>query len=510
MSVSLVRGRYVLVRADPDGNSTLLADAAVAHEDGVVVETGAYATLRDKHPDAAVFGDGSHFIVPGLVNAHHHGRGLSSLQMGQPDGSLETWIHRGRGRRPLDPYLMALYTVAQQLRSGTTTVMFNQSPLPPARIMEEGEATIRAFLEVGVRAAYSVGYRNQCLLVYGDDGQFLATLPDQLAERARSAVDEITMPVDDYLALHDDLRSRYTPDNPLVRVLLSPANYHWCDEATHQRIAEYAGRHGLGLHTHLVETLYQRAYAERSHGQTPARRLYDLGVLGPNVSLAHGVWLTGDDVGLLAETGTAVCHNPSSNLRLHSGIAPVMEMHRHGVPLALGTDSTAINDDDDMLQEMGLAFALHRPPGLGAASITAHQVLHMATIGGARATMFGDQVGALEPGYHADLLLLDWRRIASPYVDGDVDPLEAVVARARARDVQAVLVDGKVVYQDGVCPGIDESAIAREIEDRLATPLPEHVSERRQLYAELEPHLRRFYDGWEFETTPAYKYHSLQ
>jgi cytosine/adenosine deaminase-related metal-dependent hydrolase len=509
MTVNLVRGKYVLVRADLGGNSQILPDGAVAFEDGVIVEVNAYAALRSAYPEARVFGNGRQFLLPGLVNAHHHGRGVSTLQMGQPDGSLETWIHRGWGRRALDPYLMALYTVMQQLRSGTTTVMYNQSPGASSCLMEEAEATIRAFREVGVRIAFSIGYRNQCLLVYGDDEAFLASLPSTLAHHARAAIEAIRLSTEDYLALYDDLLRRYPGGDAAVRILLSPANYHWCDEATHQRLAAYAGRHGVGVHTHLAETWYQRCYAERLHGQTPARRLYELGVLGPQMSVAHGVWLTRDDMVLLAEAGTGMCHNPSSNLRLHSGIAPVLEMLRLGVPVALGTDSTGINDDDDMFQEMGLAWALHRPPGLQERAITAHQVLHMATLGGARVTTFGDRIGALEPGRRADMVLVDWERISSPYSDAELDPLEVLVSRARAGDVQTVIVDGRIVYHHSTYPGFDDEAVGREISAQLRGPMPDAVRRQRQLYEELEPYLQRFYASWRIDTTPLYHYHSI-
>jgi len=185
-------------------------------------------------------------------------------------------------------------------------------------------------------------------------------------------------------------------------------------------------------------------------------------------------------------------------------------MLRQGVTMALGTDSTAINDDDDMFQEMGLALRLHRPPGLEEDAITAHQVLHMATLGGARVTTFGDTIGALEPGRRADMVLVDWDRVSSPYLDPDLDPVDVLVARARARDVEAVIFDGRVVYQDGVFPGLDQEAISREIAEQLSSPVPEPVRHRRRLYQELEPHMHRFYADWDLQTTPLYRYHSLR
>ncbi len=108
-----------------------------------------------------------------------------------------------------------------------------------------------------------------------------------------------------------------------------------------------------------------------------------------------------------------------------------------------------------------------------------------------------------------DMVLLDWDRISFPYIDADLDPLEVLVSRARGRDVQAVIVDGRMVYQDSVYPGLDHQAIGQEIEAKLRQPLPDSVRQRRQLYAELEPHLQRFYEGWGLDTTPLYHYHSI-
>lgn len=508
MPTTLVRGRYVVVRADPGGQSKVLTDGAVVQLDGVILDVGGYQEMRGRYPEAQVFGNGRQFLFPGLVNAHHHGRGVSTAQTGQWDGFLETWIHRGLGRRSLDPYLMGLYTLMQQVRSGTTSVMFNQSAMPAQRVVAEANATLRAFETMGVRVAFSIAYRNQCRFVYGDDDEFLSSLPVDLAQRLRAIVAETDMPLEDYLGLADDL-ARHHAGSADVRVLVSPQNYHWCDEDTQTRIAAFARGHGLGIHTHLVETAYQRLYAERRHGQTPARRLHQIGFLGPDVSLAHGVWLTEDDLALLAETGTAVCHNPGSNLRLRSGVAPVLGMFRAGVPVALGTDSAGLNDDDDMLQEMRLALRLHRPPGMDVEALSAHQVLHMATVGGARVTGFGDAIGTLERGRRADMVLADSERPLTPYLDDDLDPVEALVTRVQARDIQTVFINGRVTYQGGVFPGLDERAIVGEIAALLGGPLPEETRERRRMIQQLEPYLRGFYAGWELPGTPLYRYQSI-
>lgn len=512
MTTTLTRGKYVLTRADLNGESQLLTDGAVLQTDGVIVEVGQYADLHARHPDAEVIGNGRQFLLPGLVNAHHHGRGLSGLLMGQPDGSLETWIHQGWGRRPVDPYLMGVYTLMQQIRSGTTTVMFNQSAGSTDRARSEAEATLKAFAEARVRVAFSIAFRNQNYLVYGDDDVFMASLPKDLGEGVRGVIDSTIMPFDDYLALTKEFAASYRPQQTdSVRVLLSPQSYHWADEDTLGRIAQAAQSDDLGIHLHMVETPYQRVYAERLHGLTPTRRLDEIGFLGPRVSFAHGVWLTQDDIGLMAETGTSISHNPSSNLRLRSGIAPVMDMHRQGVTVAIGTDSTGINDDDDIFQEMALALRLHRPPGLEEPAITAHQVLHMATLGGAYATTFGqDLIGSLEVGKKADMVLVDWDRVTSVYISEEIDPLEALVARARATDVQTVIIDGVAVYRDGAFTELDEEGITREVAAQLAGPEPDTLQERRRLSRELAPHIRRFYADWDLPTEPLYRYHSIR
>jgi cytosine/adenosine deaminase-related metal-dependent hydrolase len=181
-------------------------------------------------------------------------------------------------------------------------------------------------------------------------------------------------------------------------------------------------------------------------------------------------------------------------------------MLAHGVTVGLGTDNGGINDDDDMLQEIGLSQRLHRPPGLREQHVTADQLLHMATIGGAVATTFGaDMIGSLEPGKQADLVLIDWDRVESPYLDPSVAPLDALVARARSRDVNTVMVGGRIVYQDGGFPGIDEDGIVNALRERLAGPVPPELEANRRLVKELEPHVVRFYDDWELPSGPSFE-----
>ncbi len=511
MATTLTRGKYVLIRADLGGESVVLTDGAVAQTDGEIVDGGSYADLRIRYPSADVVGNGRQFLMPGMVNAHHHGRGLSGLLLGQPDGGLETWINHSWGRRAVEPYNMMCYTLLNLIRSGVTTVMFNQSATARRMVWDEAQANLRAFGDAGVRTAFSLSFKNQCYLVYGNDEDVLSQMPEGLATGVRGMIEGSALSTEDYLELTASLIQNYPVDSTnMVRVLYSPQGYHWADEETLARIAELARSADVGIHTHAVESFYQRRYAERLHGQTPVRRLYEIGFLGPKTSLAHGVWLTAEDITVLAESGTSVSHNPSSNLRLRSGIAPVLELHRQGVHVAIGTDSTSINDDDDLLQEMALALRLHRPPGLRVPHLGAHQVLHMATLGGAYETTFGESmIGSLEPGKRADMVLLDWDRISSPYVAENLDVLDVLVARARAADVETVIVEGVAIYDDREFRTIDAASVINAVREELSTAAPDELTYRRHLAAQLEPFLQDFYADWEVPTAPMYHYQSL-
>ncbi len=498
-AATLVRGRYVLARAEHDGTATLLDDAAVAiSTDGSIIETGSFDDLRPRHPGADVIGDGSHFVLPGLVNAHHHGRGVSYMQLGQPDGALETWLNLAWGRKPMDSYLMGLYTLMQQLRSGTTAVMFNQ-----AGPLAEAEGTLTAFREVGMRTAFSIGFRSQCFLVYGDDDEFLAGLPDDLSQTARAVVEGSRVAFEDNLNLVLDLHERYEkPDPQSVRILLSPSGYHWADEDTLRRIVDTARANNMGIHTHVLETVYQRLYANRTTGQSPVQRLADIGMVGPGVSYAHCVWVTEDDIRILAETGTSVSHNASSNLRLHSGVAPVRAMLDAGVNVGIGTDSVGLNDDDDLLQEIGLSQRLHRVPGLDNRHVTPGELLHMATLGGAKALTLDEHIGSLEPGKRADIVMLNWDRASYPYLDSELDPLEVLVSRARGRDVRTVLIDGRVVFNNGEYPTLNVPAITMRIQEALQGGPPPEVLTRRHAARELDPYIRAYYRDWQLPEGP--------
>jgi 5-methylthioadenosine/S-adenosylhomocysteine deaminase len=214
------------------------------------------------------------------------------------------------------------------------------------------------------------------------------------------------------------------------------------------------------------------------------------------MTLGHGVWLTEVDVERIATTGTMICHNASSNLRLRSGVAPLNHWAARGVRVAMGLDEAGINDDRDMLQEMRLVLRLHRVPGMDDVVPTCPQVFQMATENGALTTGFADHIGTLEPGKAADLVLVHWPQIAHPYLDETTPVVDAVVHRAKTSGVETVLVAGEPILQDGQSTRLKKAEVLQALADALRAPLHASEASRRELSPAVLPHVRRFYEGW--------------
>ena len=495
MSSSLIRGKYVVTQAGvSQDSSAVISDGAIFQQDGAIVEVGPYQTLRAKYQPDVELGGPRYAVIPGFVNAHHHGRGVTTLQMGTCDDSLETWILMGWGRRPYDHYLMTLYTALQMVESGTTTVMYNHPQTPVATLEQDISDVLRGFSDAGMRVAYSMYFRNQNRVVYTGDESFLAGLSADLAGSVRDYLAVTDMTDDEYFGLFERLYAKHAAEGSgKIRTLLSPSNVQWNSDDFLQRTKEYAQRYQTGIHMHLVESCYQKDYGIRTWGKTPVEHLHELEFLGPELSCAHSVWLTEGDIELLAASGATVCHNASSNLRLKNGIAPVNALLAAGVNVAMGTDSTAVNDDDDMVQEMRLVSKLHRQPGIGAPSITTHQTLKMATGNGAAPTFFGGEIGVLEAGRRADLSLVRLDGVEEPYLDGEISPVDALLYRAKAGDIETVMVDGEVTLQDGVHAKVDKAEVMAELRERFSRPLEPEARATRQMVRRLLPYAERFY-----------------
>jgi 5-methylthioadenosine/S-adenosylhomocysteine deaminase len=496
MSDLLVRGRAILRGIAPDKTAEIVENGAVLVSAGLVKAVDGFARLRAAHPGATVIGSGRDVVAPGFVNAHHH-VGLTPFQLGAPDLPLELWLAAKIGLRQVDPYLDTLYSAFELVSSGVTTVQhLHVSRASPAEAADEAEAILRAYADVGLRASYSFGYRDQNRLVYETDESFLARLPTTLAIDLRPWFTRQQMPVGEYLDWFGQLRANNAGRaEGRIAFQFAPANLHWCSDAALETIGAFSARHRIPMHLHLLETRRQQAYAERRCGGSAVRHLDNLGLLGPLTTLGHMVWADESDLDRVAATGTCICHTVSSNLRLGSGLAPCRHFLARAIPTAIGIDEAGINDDRDMLQEMRLVLTAHRSTGLDEdCAPTAADVFRMATEHGARTTPFAGATGRLDPGLAADIVLYDWDAVSRPYLDERVPLVDALLRRARKEMARAVIIAGRLVYQDGRFLFVDREAVTNEIAAALSRPRSNAERQARTLSDALRPFVRQVYD----------------
>lgn len=504
---TLVRGRWIITGGAEDDKTW--QDGAVVIADDVIAEVGEWDTIRARYPAAAVIGSESVAVMPGLINAHHHSNGISALQHGVPDLLLESWLFTLARRRPADVYLSTVLSASRLLRTGVTAVVDVFSGRGAMEGYKENiEKALRAYDEAGMRVAFTTGFTTQCHIVagQGQDEVFLQSLPPD-----KRAIAERRMPAslpsqDHYFEMMAGFISEYRA-HPLIDIWFGPPGPQWVGDAFLLRMVEQAEALDTNIQTHLLESFYEKLHGPRDYGKPSLVHLHEIGVLSPRFSIAHGVWLTEEEIGIMAATGAAVSHNPSSNLRLRAGIAPLNALLASGTTVALGMDGCTINDDEDIFTEMRLAMRLHRTPLLNTPAPLPRQIFEMATAGGARLMRKSGQLGRIEVGYQADLVLVGLDRITWPWVAPEADPRDLVLARAQAGDVQTVLIAGKTVLAEGKIIGVDAAAAGRELAEQLAaTPFPEAGDE---MVREILPYIEAYYGGWEVpERDPFTSYNS--
>jgi guanine deaminase len=395
-------------------------------------------------------------VLPGLVNAHTHGhnnllRGLAGRW------TLEDLLNHGpalnAGRTPEDHYLSAAIGAVEMLKTGCTTAydLFMSAPYPS---LEDLEAVVRAYSDVGLRVVLAPAVAD---LRFWDTVPGLAErLPVELARR----IDGMRPPATaDLLRLGEEaIRRFHGAAGGRVRFALAPTIPTQCTDEFLAGCARQAREHGVGVHTHLSESKVQVVAAQRRWGKTAVARLAEVGIVGPRFVGAHAVWLTDDDIARLGDAGAAVSHNPASNLRLGSGIAAVREMLDRGVTVALGCDGSMSSDNQNLFEAMRLAGLVNhvRFPHHTARWLEKADVWRMATVNGARALGLDGEVGVVEPGRQADLVLV---RSNSTHLAPRSDVLGSLVYVETGASVDTVLVAGRVLVRGGRALTVDEDTL---------------------------------------------------
>jgi cytosine/adenosine deaminase-related metal-dependent hydrolase len=271
--------------------------------------------------------------------------------------------------------------------------------------------------------------------------------PDEVVEDEGAILDDCRRVIE---AFHDP--RPYS----MCRIVIAPCSPFSVTPDLLRNSRDLATEYGVQCHTHVAETLDEEAFCLDKHGRRPVEYLSDLGWLGEDVSYAHGVHLTEEEMQLFARTGTGVAHCPTSNMRLGSGIAPVRRMLDLGVKVGLAVDGSASNDSSHMLNEARMSLLLQRVKE-GATALSARQALEMATLGGA-ALLGRDDIGALAPGKAADVIAVDFERVEYAGA-GD---LAAALVFCGPATVDLSIVDGRVLVEDGLLLGVDMDAVMRQ------------------------------------------------
>ena len=495
-SQKLIIAKKILLGFDGLGQAEIVEGQAIFVKNNKINEIGPTSVLRQKYKEIPEIGGENLFAMPGLVNAHHH-LGVTPFQLGAQDHPLELWFAERLKMRNVPPTLDTLYSAFEMISSGVTTVQHLQSRAPGnlASVLDQSNKIIAAYKQIGMRASYSFALRDQNRMIYDSDENCLALLPPKHRPTLKKYFESFSLSISEQLEIFNILTEQHAKNN-LIEIQLAPSNLHWLSDKALETISRVAIDTGAKIHMHLLETPYQAEYARRRIGQSALEYIDKFGLLGPQLTIGHGVWMTEDDADLLAESGGCLCHNCSSNLRLKSGKADLSSFLSKNIPIALGIDEAGINDDRDMLQEMRLAYTLHRRPGHSSLNPSAAEILRMATEHGAASTPFSGKIGRLEKGQFADILLLDLHSLAFPYQDFDIPLLDIIVRRAKRKSVDTVIIDGNVVFNKGKFTRVDKDTLLEEISKVLSrAKTPEEV-ELRELSEIIMPAVKNFYSGW--------------
>ncbi|MEQ8370835.1 MAG: amidohydrolase family protein [Alphaproteobacteria bacterium] len=500
-SAILLRGGWVITGGGPD--DAVIRDGAVLVEGERVGAVGPWAELRTRHPAASVIGGPDHAVLPGLINGHHHSSAISAVQHGLSDALLEPWCLDHLRIRLTDDRLDCLLAATRLLQTGVTAAVdvWQGPPQSPAAYERAARARLAGYEQAGLRAFFALGHKTQSRIVHGGpdaDDDFIAGLPANVRPHAQALLPAGPIMDDgDWLDVVDQL-ARDTAGHPRLAIWYGPQGPQWIHPGVMERIAEAGVAHDSKIQTHVNESWYEAQWARRQHGgRETVAWLGDIGVLGPRFSLAHATFCSPAEIEILAATGTAVSHNPGSNLRLRNGAMPLNAMRAAGVTVAIGMDGTTMDDDEDMWAEMRLAARLARTTRLSGPAPAPRELLHMATAGGARLARMEDRLGRLAPGMLADVITLDTRRVRSPWAAAEADMADLLVMKAAAGDVDTVLVGGAVVLRGGLPTRFDlKAALAEAHEVMAAQARPEQAEAH---VAAVMPYLEKFYLGWEEE-----------
>ncbi|MDR1664161.1 MAG: amidohydrolase [Clostridiales bacterium] len=406
---------------------TMMPEAPVLYNAQVGVKDGKIALITGASalaPAARRVIDGTNkVLIPGLYNCHTHAA-MTLFRGFANDLALEDWLfnHIFPAERKLTPEIVYTGTqiaIAEMVASGT--VAFSD---------------MYFFMDEVARAA--------------DEAGVLANVSNAVIGMDRDTYDFHEDRV--YAQSLNVLKSYHVNTGGRIRAEASIHGVYTSFAPAWKQVTDFAGENSLRLHIHLSETKTEQDNCVAAYGKTPARVFEEHGVFDLPVTAAHCVWATEEDMDILARHGVTAVHNPVSNLKLASGVAPVARMLAKGVNVAIGTDGMSSNNSHDLFEEIKIASILQKYAANDPTAAPALETLRMATVNGAKAQGRGDESGVLAEGYYADLVLMDFD---SPRLTPCFDPVLGLAYSATGRDVAMTLCRGKILYENGEYKTID-------------------------------------------------------
>ncbi len=437
----LIRNAMVIT---VDRKRRVFVDGALAIDRGQIVEVGSSATVAQKYGAQTIIDATGMIVMPGLINCHMH---LPQVIMRGVNDNIEVmdklknyiWPIQGHFDEA-DALISAKLGLLEMIKSGTTA--FLGTGLHPRYGID---AIVQAVLDSGMRGVISKYVMDAS--AYALDN---SAIDEGLWETGQASMRQAKQMIEKW----------HGAGNGRLQVWFSPRSVGGCSVDLLKEVARLAREYGVGITAHWAEAENNVDYTLKTYRMLPAEFANSVGLLGPNVTFAHGIYFEDSEIDLLAESGTNICHCPVCNAKLAMGVAKVPQMLQRGVNVCLGNDGMPVNNTADMFREMRSMILMHRNHEGNALYPTAAEAIEMATINGAKAIMAEDLVGSLETGKRADIILLDARR---PHMSPVHDPASAVVWAANGGDVDTVLIDGVIVMKGRRVLTLSEDQILSEV-----------------------------------------------
>lgn len=476
----LIKGATILGMDAEHGSEPYTGDILIEGDQFKAVGTG----LESVEAAQVIDGTGK-LVIPGLINGHIHTP--EAFFKGRYDNMpLELWMTLAYGLLGAPEltarmiYLRSALCAMDAVKTGVTH--FTDDILEfPLQSMETLGAVFDAYDDVGIRASISghvIDLKLPETIVY---------LKDLLPADLKREIDEQVPPTtEEYVAFAEEAFDLYHDRSGRLRFMVAPSGPQRCSPELMTAADKMARERGVPFHTHILETKVQAVTGKEFYGKTLIRYMHDLGLLNRNTTIAHAIWLTDDDIQLMGEARCSIVHNSLSNMKLGSGICPVRRLLDAGVNVALGSDGISTSDTPRMFDVMGAAGLMHNisSPDTGY-WLSAEEVLHAATLGGAYSVLQEDTIGSIEAGKRADAVILDM-------MTANFLPLNDIrnhlVYCENGSSVETVIVNGEIVVEDGELTKVDEKALHAELRDMMPA-IMEDQARLEAVNSQFIPHL---------------------